>query len=113
MTAEQARIARQAYRAYGKGSGHHAQLNFGDCFSYALAREKREPIPVKAMTSPVRPCGPYGSEKRVARHRLLAGPASRQLVRLAIGSIHQFRSARIVEYLLLHRIPVQLAAHDH
>lgn len=44
LTAEQAHIARQAYRVYGKGSGHPAQLNFGDCFSYALAREKREPI---------------------------------------------------------------------
>jgi ribonuclease VapC len=44
VTAEQARIARQAYRDYGKGSGHKAQLNFGDCFSYALARNKREPL---------------------------------------------------------------------
>src|SRR4051794_10143058 len=44
VTPEQARIARQAYHAYGKGSGHKAQLNFGDCFSYALARDRREPI---------------------------------------------------------------------
>jgi ribonuclease VapC len=44
VTLEQARIARQAYRDYGKGSGHKANLNFGDCFSYALARDKREPI---------------------------------------------------------------------
>lgn len=44
VTAEQARIARQAYRDYGKGSGHRAGLNFGDCFSYALARVKREPL---------------------------------------------------------------------
>ncbi len=44
VTVEQARIARQAYRDYGKGSGHKAGLNFGDCFSYALARDKREPI---------------------------------------------------------------------
>jgi ribonuclease VapC len=44
LTASQARIARQAYRDYGKASGHPANLNFGDCFSYALAREKREPI---------------------------------------------------------------------
>jgi ribonuclease VapC len=40
----QAKIARQAYRDYGKGSGHPAGLNFGDCFTYALAREKREPV---------------------------------------------------------------------
>lgn len=44
VTLEQAQIARQAYRDYGKGSGHKASLNFGDCFSYALARDKREPI---------------------------------------------------------------------
>lgn len=44
VTAEQAKIARQAYRDYGRGSGHPANLNFGDCFSYALARDKREPI---------------------------------------------------------------------
>ena len=44
VTINQARIARQAYRDYGRGSGHPANLNFGDCFSYALAHEKREPI---------------------------------------------------------------------
>jgi len=33
-----ARVARQAYRDYGKGSGHPAGLNYGDCFAYALAR---------------------------------------------------------------------------
>jgi ribonuclease VapC len=44
VTVEQARIARQAYRDFGKGSGHPASLNFGDCFSYALARDKREPM---------------------------------------------------------------------
>lgn len=44
VTAAQAKIARQAYRDYGRGSGHRANLNFGDCFSYALARDKREPL---------------------------------------------------------------------
>jgi ribonuclease VapC len=44
VTAAQAKVAWEAYRDYGKGSGHRANLNFGDCFSYALAREKREPI---------------------------------------------------------------------
>ena len=44
VTEEQARIARQAYRDFGKGSGHPAQLNFGDCFAYALARETGEPL---------------------------------------------------------------------
>jgi ribonuclease VapC len=40
----QARIAREAYRDFGKGSGHSAGLNFGDCFSYALAKVMDEPI---------------------------------------------------------------------
>lgn len=44
VTVEQAKIARQAYRNFGKGSGSRAGLNFGDCFSYALAKDKREPI---------------------------------------------------------------------
>jgi ribonuclease VapC len=40
----QARIAREAYRDFGKGSGHKAQLNFGDCFAYALAKALNEPL---------------------------------------------------------------------
>ncbi|MEU8195723.1 type II toxin-antitoxin system VapC family toxin [Microbispora amethystogenes] len=44
MTADQARTARRAYCDFGKGSGHKAGLNFGDCFSYALARECQEPL---------------------------------------------------------------------
>lgn len=42
--AHQAGIASQAYRDYGRGSGHPAQLNLGDCFSYALARVTGEPL---------------------------------------------------------------------
>jgi ribonuclease VapC len=44
VTASQARIAREAYRDFGRGSGHRARLNFGDCFAYALARELNEPL---------------------------------------------------------------------
>ena len=44
VTDEQAHIARDAYRDYGRGSGHPARLNFGDCFAYALARATREPL---------------------------------------------------------------------
>lgn len=44
VTERQARIAREAYRDYGKGSGHPASLNFGDCFAYALARDLNEPL---------------------------------------------------------------------
>ncbi len=38
VTEIQAQIARYAFRDFGKGSGHPAKLNFGDCFSYALAK---------------------------------------------------------------------------
>jgi ribonuclease VapC len=44
VTEAQARIAREAYRDFGKGSGHAAGLNFGDCFAYALAKAMGEPI---------------------------------------------------------------------
>jgi ribonuclease VapC len=44
VTADQARTARAAYRQYGKGSGHPAQLNFGDCFAYALAKDSGEAL---------------------------------------------------------------------
>ena len=44
VTAEHARLARQAYRDFGKGSGHPAKLNFGDCFAYALAAVTGEPL---------------------------------------------------------------------
>jgi ribonuclease VapC len=44
VTPSQARIAREAYRDFGRGSGHPAGLNFGDCFAYALARELNEPL---------------------------------------------------------------------
>lgn len=44
VTERQALIAREAYRDYGRGSGHPAGLNFGDCFAYALARDKAEPL---------------------------------------------------------------------
>ena len=44
VTAAQAKLARQAYRDFGKGSGHPAKLNYGDCFAYALATERGEPL---------------------------------------------------------------------
>ena len=44
VTADQADIARAAYRDFGKGSRHPAQLNFGDCFAYALAKSAGEPL---------------------------------------------------------------------
>src|SRR5271166_1807405 len=44
--AEQAEIARAAWRKYGKGR-HPAGLNYGDCFSYALAKATGEPLLAK------------------------------------------------------------------
>ena len=44
VTETQARIAREAFRDFGKGSGHRAKPNFGDCFAYALARASNEPL---------------------------------------------------------------------
>ncbi len=40
----QARIGHDAYRRYGRGSGHPANLNFGDCFAYALSRATGAPL---------------------------------------------------------------------
>jgi ribonuclease VapC len=40
---EQADLARRAFRKYGKGR-HPAGLNFGDCFSYALAKALQDPL---------------------------------------------------------------------
>lgn len=44
VTSDQATVARMAYRDFGKGSGHPARLNFGDCFAYALAVATGEPL---------------------------------------------------------------------
>lgn len=44
VTEGQARIAREAYRDFGRGSGHPARLNFGDCLAYALAKATGEPL---------------------------------------------------------------------
>lgn len=44
VTDEHAGIARRAYQDFGRGSGHPAQLNFGDCFAYALAITTDEPL---------------------------------------------------------------------
>ena len=44
VTETQARLARVAYRRFGRGSGHPARLNFGDCFSYAVSMDLGEPL---------------------------------------------------------------------
>jgi len=44
VTPAQVEIARAAWNRFGKGTGHPASLNFGDCFAYALASERGEPL---------------------------------------------------------------------
>jgi ribonuclease VapC len=43
VTPEQAHLARAAYQQFGKGN-HPARLNLGDCFAYALAKARNEPL---------------------------------------------------------------------
>lgn len=43
ITVDEAMLARQAFVLFGKGR-HEAALNFGDCFTYALAKAFREPL---------------------------------------------------------------------
>lgn len=44
VTPGQARLARKAYQDFGRGTGHAARLNFGDCFAYALAVDTGQPL---------------------------------------------------------------------
>lgn len=44
VTPRLADVAFDAFRRFGKGTGHAAQLNFGDCFSYALAKHLDVPL---------------------------------------------------------------------
>ena len=40
---EQAYLAREAYQRFGRGN-HPSRLNLGDCFAYALAKARGEPL---------------------------------------------------------------------
>jgi len=44
VTEAEAKEGLRAYQQYGRGSGHPANLNFGDCFSYALAKTRNLPL---------------------------------------------------------------------
>ena len=44
LEVEHAALAADAALRYGKRSGHRAQLNFGDCFSYAVAKQRGLPL---------------------------------------------------------------------
>ena len=63
VTEGQVRLAREAYRRFGKGN-HRAALNFGDCFAYALSKLSGEPLLFKGAdfsATDVVPCRPPGS----------------------------------------------------
>ena len=51
ITPEQAYLAREAYQRFGKGN-HPARLNLGDCFAYALAKARGEPLLFKGDDFP-------------------------------------------------------------
>ena len=57
VTVEHARIARDGFLRFGKGR-HPAALNYGDCFSYALAKASGQPILCKGenSSSAQKPC---------------------------------------------------------
>src|SRR3954451_17320585 len=44
VTRDQAGAARSAHLRFGKGSGHGAALNYGDCFAYGLAKAMNAPL---------------------------------------------------------------------
>jgi ribonuclease VapC len=44
FTSEQAKLAFEAFKKFGKGRGVKASLNYGDCFVYALAKELESPV---------------------------------------------------------------------
>lgn len=44
LSLEQASLAFEAFKRFGKGRGAKASLNFGDCFAYALAKELEAPL---------------------------------------------------------------------
>ena len=44
ITSEEADAALEAFARYGKGRGHPARLNMGDCFAYAVAKNHHAPL---------------------------------------------------------------------
>ncbi|HEY0330741.1 MAG TPA: type II toxin-antitoxin system VapC family toxin [Rhodopseudomonas sp.] len=53
VTAVQARFARSAHLRFGKGTGHRAALNYGDCFAYGLAKAMDAPLLCKGNDFPL------------------------------------------------------------
>lgn len=53
VTPDQAQAARAAHLQFGKGTGHGAALNYGDCFAYALAKAMGAPLLCKGNDFPL------------------------------------------------------------
>jgi len=53
VTSDQARMARSAHLRFGKGTGHGAALNYGDCFAYGLAKAMDAPLLCKGNDFPL------------------------------------------------------------
>jgi ribonuclease VapC len=53
VTPDQAGLARSAHLRFGKGTGHGAALNYGDCFAYALAKAMDAPLLCKGSDFPL------------------------------------------------------------
>lgn len=52
VTPDKAQAAREAHLQFGKGTGHSAPLNYGDCFAYALAKIMDAPVLCKGDDFP-------------------------------------------------------------
>lgn len=81
VTVDQTRIGRAAYRDFGKGSGHPAQLNLGDCFAYALAKATNEPLLFKGDDFPT----PISRRRSVLPHDWSLGTGIEPGERRSIG----------------------------
>jgi ribonuclease VapC len=57
VTPDQAQAARSAHLQFGKGTGHAAALNYGDCFAYALAKVMDAPLLCKGNDFPLTDIG--------------------------------------------------------
>ena len=53
VTRDQAGAARSAHLRFGKGTGHGAALNYGDCFAYGLAKAMNAPLLCKGRDFPL------------------------------------------------------------
>ena len=53
VTLDQADAARSAHLQFGKGTGHSAALNYGDCFAYALAKAMNASLLCKGNAFPL------------------------------------------------------------